>query len=91
MGRFHTDCPLKSLTCNMLRCILKLIDLHRIIVQYQNLPAIGIIGHSSQGDAKYLRYSPDSGLLIFGPLLYFLTVLLNSSSSRYFLFYLLVE
>ena len=39
---------LKSLACNMLRCILKLIDLHRIIVQYRTCHAIGIIGHSRQ-------------------------------------------
>ena len=39
---------LKSLACNMLRRILKLIDLHRIIVQYRTCHAIGIIGHSRQ-------------------------------------------
>ena len=39
---------LKSLACNMLCCILKLIDLHRIIVKYRTCHTIGIIGHSRQ-------------------------------------------
>ena len=39
---------LKSLACNMLRRILKFVNLHRIIVEYRTCHAIGIIGHSRQ-------------------------------------------
>ena len=39
---------LKSLACNMLRCILKFVNLHRIIVEYRTCHAIGIISHGRQ-------------------------------------------
>ena len=39
---------LKSLACNMLRRILKFVNLHRIIVEYRTCHAIGIIGHGRQ-------------------------------------------
>ena len=39
---------LKSLACNMLRRILKFVNLHRIIVEYRTCHAIGIIDHGRQ-------------------------------------------
>ncbi len=73
---------LKSLACNSAPPHPELlIDLHRIIVQYRTPPRQDI-GHSRQETPSIPRYA-DSGLLVFGPLLY--TNSAVGSSSRYFL------